>query len=96
MAIRVQLPALTQVQGAFNLQTSARIDCSAFDDLSSKKVIRGKYTCLGSRARPGSQGTGSGSDGGSEEESAAGQIQANLPTLLGGTSLLAGLLQIIL
>ncbi|KAL8857329.1 MAG: hypothetical protein Q9178_006095 [Gyalolechia marmorata] len=93
----VQLPALTQVQGAFNLQTSARIDCSAFDDLSSRKVIRGKYTCLGSRARPGRDGTGSGSDGGSEEESgAAGQIQAHFPALLGGTSLLAGLLQIIL
>lgn len=94
--IRVQLPALTQVQGAFNLQTSAKFDCSAFDQLSSNKVIRGKYTCLGMRTRPGGQGTGSGTSGGGDEKSSAGQIFANLPATVGGTLVLAGLLQIIL
>ncbi|KAL9042218.1 MAG: hypothetical protein Q9180_000761 [Flavoplaca navasiana] len=93
----VQLPALTQVQGAFNLQSSARIDCTAFDELSSTNVIRGKYTCLGLRARPGGEGTGSGSNGDGEgEESSASQIFANLPAVVGGTLGLAGFLQMIL
>ncbi|CAL8582598.1 cell wall protein Ecm33 [Xanthoria parietina] len=93
----VQLPALTQVQGAFNLQTSARFDCAAFDQLSTNKVIRGKYTCLGMRTKPGGQGTGSGSSGGGDDEqSSAGQLFANLPVAVGGTLVLAGLLQIIL
>ncbi|KAL8660028.1 MAG: hypothetical protein Q9226_000106 [Calogaya cf. arnoldii] len=92
----VQLPALTQVQGAFNLQTSAKFDCSAFDKLSSSKVIRGKYTCLGMRTRPGGQGTGSGSDGGGDEKSSADHMFVNLPAIVGGTLVLAGLLQTIL
>ncbi|KAL8727381.1 MAG: hypothetical protein Q9166_006053 [cf. Caloplaca sp. 2 TL-2023] len=93
----VQLPALTQVQGAFNMQTSARFDCSAFDKLADTKVIRGKYTCLGSQTKPGGQGTASGSSGAAASgTSSAGQFQANLPAVVGGTSLLAGLLQLIL
>ncbi|KAL9001204.1 MAG: hypothetical protein Q9169_000388 [Polycauliona sp. 2 TL-2023] len=93
----VQLPALTQVQGAFNLQTSARIDCAAFDELASSKVIRGKYTCLGMRARPGGEGTGSGSNGaGDGEESSAGRTLTNLPAVVGGSLVFAGILQMIL
>ncbi|KAL8674269.1 MAG: hypothetical protein Q9168_001336 [Polycauliona sp. 1 TL-2023] len=92
----VQLPALTQVQGAFNLQTSAKIDCSAFDALG-KTVIKGKYTCLGMRTKPGGEGTGSGSNGaGDTKASAAGQIFTNLPAVVGGPLVLAGLLQMIL
>lgn len=49
------------------------------------------------RTRPGGQGTGSGTSGGGDDaKSSAGQIFANLPATVGGTLVLAGLLQIIL
>ncbi|KAL8874357.1 MAG: hypothetical protein Q9174_000308 [Haloplaca sp. 1 TL-2023] len=90
----VELPELAQVQGAFNLQTSSDLDCSPFDDLENG-VVAGKYTCRAREAKPGGVGTKSGSTG-SDEEGAAGSIQANLPTIMGATSLLAGLIQFIL
>ncbi|KAL8908642.1 MAG: hypothetical protein Q9207_000730 [Kuettlingeria erythrocarpa] len=95
----VELPALTQVQGAFNMQTSGKFDCSAFDKLDQNKVIRGEYTCRGSETKPGTVGTkGSGTSSGSAASgtSSAGQFQANLPAVIGGTSVMAGLLQLIL
>ncbi|KAI4185410.1 MAG: hypothetical protein L6R41_004156 [Letrouitia leprolyta] len=94
----VELPALSQVQGAFNMQTSGKFDCSGFDELSSKKVVKGKYTCRGSQTKPGGVGTASSTSSGSSASgtSSAGQFQANLPAVLGGTSVMAGLLQLIL
>lgn len=95
----VELPALTQVQGAFNMQTSGKFDCSAFDKLDQNKVIKGEYTCRGSETKPGTVGTkGSGTSSGSAASgtSSAGQFQANLPAVIGGTSVMAGLLQLIL
>ncbi|KAL8930282.1 MAG: hypothetical protein Q9208_000899 [Pyrenodesmia sp. 3 TL-2023] len=95
----VELPALTQVQGAFNMQTSGKFDCSAFDELDQNKVIRGEYTCRGSQTQPGTAGSkGSGTSSGSSASgtSSAGQFQANLPAVIGGTSVMAGLLQFIL
>ncbi|KAL9596425.1 MAG: hypothetical protein Q9219_005809 [cf. Caloplaca sp. 3 TL-2023] len=95
----VELPALTQVQGAFNMQTSGKFDCSAFDKYEDNKVIKGKYTCRGSETKPGGAGSNpSGTSSGSAASgtSSAGQFQANLPAVLGGTSLMAGLLQLVL
>ncbi|KAL8953790.1 MAG: hypothetical protein Q9222_000355 [Ikaeria aurantiellina] len=95
----VELPALTQVQGAFNMQTSGKFDCSAFDELDDNKVIRGDYVCSGSETKPGGAGTkpsGTSSGSSASGTSSAGQFQANLPAVMGGTSLVAGLLQLIL
>ncbi|KAL8737395.1 MAG: hypothetical protein Q9181_001732 [Wetmoreana brouardii] len=92
----VELPALTQVQGAFNMQTSGKFDCSGFDKLEQNKVIRGDYTCIGSETKPGGQGTKTGSSSAASGTSSAGQFQANIPAVMGGTSLVAGLLQLIL
>lgn len=95
----VELPALTQVQGAFNMQTSGKFDCSAFDKLNQNKVIRGSYTCSGSETKPGTAGSKpSGTSSGSSPSGtgAAGQFQVDLPAVLGATSVMAGLLQFIL
>ncbi|KAL9131039.1 MAG: hypothetical protein Q9217_000925 [Psora testacea] len=95
----VQLPALSQVRGAFNLQTSAEFDCSAFDAAKkSKGIIKGNYVCSGSQAKPGGAGTKpSGTSSGSKASStsAAGHLDFNLPLMLGAASLVSGLFQMI-
>ncbi|KAI9855539.1 MAG: hypothetical protein M1824_006041 [Vezdaea acicularis] len=49
----VELPALTEVYGGFNLQSSGNFSCSAFDKDHSNGVIRGTYTCKGDLQNPG-------------------------------------------
>lgn len=97
---RVALPALTQVKGAFNLQTSGDFDCSAFDKIhDGKAVIRGKYTCSGSQSHPGTadSSTTSTSSGSSPSKTgAAAHFELNAPIIMGGSSLVAGLLQFFL
>lgn len=78
------------------MRTSGDFDCSTFDELESNKVVRGEYTCRGSETTPGSIGTGTSSGSSASGTSSAGQFQANLPAVLGGTSVMAGLLQLIL
>lgn len=94
----VDLPNLSQVRGTFNLQTSAEFDCTGFDAAKkSKGIIRGNpYVCRGKVSKPG--GTGSKvSSGSSASDTSAADVNAfNYQTVIGGTSLLAGLLQWIL
>ncbi|MCJ1454999.1 hypothetical protein MMC28_005352 [Mycoblastus sanguinarius] len=98
----VELPGLTQVAGAFNMQSSGTLDCSAFQaDKSSKQVIKGNYVCQGSEAKPGGAGTkpsasASSSSSKATGKSDAGHVDINFPAVMGGTSLIAGLLQLIL
>jgi len=56
----VTLPALHDVRGAFNMQSSGDIskDCSTFKaESGSSNVIKGKFTCAGSQSSPGGAGT---------------------------------------
>ncbi|KAF2184390.1 GPI-anchored cell wall organization protein Ecm33 [Zopfia rhizophila CBS 207.26] len=56
----VSLPALNDVDGAFNLQSTGDVQGQCddfFKPLSDKKRIKGKFTCFGSVAKPGGQGT---------------------------------------
>lgn len=100
----MELPALKQVKGAFNMQSSGVLDCSAFQaDKGSKQVIKGNYVCQGSETKPGGAGTkASGSaTPTSSGKGAGGHIEVNLsmvmvPVLMGGISLIAGLFQLIL
>lgn len=98
--LRVDLPALTQVKGAFNLQTSGQFDCSDFDKIhDSKAVIRGKYTCSGSKSDPGtadSTSTSTSSGSSPSKTAAAAHFQLNAPIIMGGSSFVAGLLQFFL
>lgn len=96
--LRVDLPALTQVKGAFKLQTSGDFDCSNFDKIhQSKAVIRGEYTCKGSKSGTGSaDSTSTGTGSGASKTAAAAHLELNSPIVMGGSSLVAGLLQFIL
>lgn len=56
----VALPALKDIKGAFNLQSSADIsaNCTTFKALSgTNNVIKGKFVCAGSQAKPSGAGS---------------------------------------
>lgn len=85
--------------GAFNLQTSGEFDCSGFDSANSNKKIKGKYTCKGSQATPQSgDGTSTSTSTGAaaSKTGAASAFDVNLPFVMGGSSFVAALLQILL
>ncbi len=95
----VELPGLTQIQGALNIQTSGQFDCSAFDKDRTNKVIRGHYQCAGSQTKPGTAGTSaSGTSSGSTASatSSAGRDVLNFPAVVGGSAIVAGLLHLFL
>lgn len=95
----MELPGLTQVQGAFNIQTSEEFDCAKFDEARDNKVIKGEYVCQGSQTKPGTAGTKPSSTSGgsgSSKTGAAAPMDLNLPFVLGGSSLVAGILQLFL
>jgi len=71
-------PAIKSIRGGFNLQTTAKFDCSNFDKLQNG-VVQGSYVCSGAVENPGSEGTtptttGSGSS--STGKNAAGRLSA--------------------
>ena len=81
------------------MQSSGQLDCSAFDaDKNTKQVIKGNYQCSGSVAKPGGAGTKPSSSSSSKATgtSSAGHMDVNVPAVMGGTSLIAGLLQLVL
>lgn len=99
----VTLPALTDVAGGFNIQTSAQFDCSPFQNYKSDQVIKGTFTCAGSESKPGTAGTTPSSTSTSTaKKGAAGQLQVNVLTMVGvpalmcGISFVAGLLRLAL
>lgn len=60
------LPKLDDVQGGFNLQTTAEFDCSEFDAYNSDQVIKGSpYTCKGKQSNPTTADGNPGADGNS-------------------------------
>lgn len=77
------------------MQSSGTLDCSAFDTYNSNKVIKGNYVCKGSLSKPGGANTKP-SSGAATSSSAAQPLNVNIPTAMGGTSILAGLLQLLL
>ena len=81
------------------MQSSGQLDCSAFDaDKNSKQVIKGNYVCRGSLTKPGGAGTKASASSTSKPtgKSSAGHMEVNFPVVIGGTSLIAGLLQLVL
>jgi len=86
----VSLPALGDVKGAFNLQSSSDITnaCNHFQPLSGQNnVIKGTYTCKGDAATPGGVGSvqGGTNSGGSNSTSKSG---ANTVYISGATGIL--------
>lgn len=82
------------------MQTSAsNFSCSTFDTDRKNKVMKGTYVCAPGQSKPGGAGTRpSGTSSGSKPSgsSAAGHLDVNYPAIIGGTSILAGLLQLVL
>lgn len=68
---KVTLPSLDDVRGSFNLQTTEKLDCDAFDKLRDNDVVKGEYTCADEKDTASSittdglstEGEGEGSNG---------------------------------
>lgn len=88
----VTLPALTDVAGGFNMQTSGQFDCSPFQTYKTNQVIKGTFTCAGSESKPGTAGTTPSSTSTSTaKKGAAGQLQVSVLTLVGVPALMCGI-----
>lgn len=89
----VSLPDISDIRGAFNLQSSNDISssCDHFEPLSgSNNVIKGTYTCSGGESHPGGTGTlspGTNTGGGSSS-SASASSSANVVYISGATGLM--------
>ncbi|MCJ1355110.1 MAG: hypothetical protein MMC33_005101 [Icmadophila ericetorum] len=95
----VNLPDLTNVGGALNVQTSANFNCNNITSLESSQVVKGSVTCAGEQSNPGGVGstpTGTGASTSTPTKGAAVHYEAHAPLVMGGTSLLAVLLQMLL
>ena len=92
--ISVSLPAIMDIRGAFNLQSSADISssCDTFQPLSgSNNVIKGTYTCSGEESHPGGTGTlspGTNSGNGGSASSSSSASAANNVYISGATGLM--------
>jgi len=94
------MPELSNVKGNFNLQSSADIDCSGYQTLSSSKTIQGLFTCkTTNNVQTGTTGTSTGTASSasatSSKKSAAMYYGANTQAVF-GLSFIGGLLQMLL
>ena len=81
------------------MQTSAtNFSCDAFEQNRKDKVIRGRFVCSGGVEKPRGAGTTPTTEDGANPSGtgAAGHVQVNYPVVVGGSSILAGLLQLLL
>jgi len=78
---QAEFPAIRDIRGGFNLQTTAEFSCDEFDKLEGS-VVKGKYVCSGVVTNPGTEGSdvesngGSGGSGNGKEKNAAGRFTA--------------------
>lgn len=75
----VETPKLNSVSGTFNLQSSGNVTetCATYKSLKDKKLIEGKYTCVGTVVDPGQQGHNPTSQTGGNKASAASSSAVN-------------------
>jgi len=90
-----ELPALNDVKGGFNIQSTVTIDCTAFASDKTSGVIQGTYTCKttadATSGTTSGTSTGSSSSSTSTSKSAAGlHISANAGSAI-GLSVVGGL-----
>lgn len=81
------------------MQTSSNFNCDPINGLKSNQVVKGAVTCAGEQSNPGGIGstpTGTGASGSSPTKGAAMHYEANVPMVMGGTSILAVFLQMLL
>jgi hypothetical protein len=89
----VELPALEDNRGAFNIQSTGNIDssCAVFNDKHGpSKVIKGKYQCRGSLSEAGNAST-TVTGGGSSSSSGAANAMGYNAAALGFSGVLAAI-----
>ncbi|KAK6358835.1 hypothetical protein TWF696_000015 [Orbilia brochopaga] len=73
---KAEFPAVKDIRGGFNLQTTAEFDCDGLSSL--KSTVKGKYVCSGAVTNPGTEGTtpttGNGGSGSSGKKNSAGRF----------------------
>lgn len=67
--LRVDLPALKEVKGGFNMQSTGNFSCSSFDNI--KSTVKGSFTCKSATANPTTSDGSSGTTGSSTSSSAS-------------------------
>ncbi|CAK4033360.1 Cell wall ECM33 [Lecanosticta acicola] len=91
----VSLPKLSDVRGAFNLQSTKNIDsaCTHFSSLSgSNNAIKGVFTCKGSLTNPGGTGTlPSGTNSGGSSTSSGAATPVLIPGVTGFLGVVAAI-----
>ncbi len=69
------------------MQTSSEFDCGPFEKAKNDGIIKGKFRCSGTVARPGTVAQGDPTSTGSGSESsptgAAGQVQVHMAPVVG-------------
>jgi hypothetical protein len=97
----VTLPALADCKGTFNMQSSGNISCDPFQQDANNKVIKGAYFCASGSTNVQSSATGTGSTTGSGAsptgtKGAAPFTSADMPAVVGFSSFIAALVQMLL
>jgi hypothetical protein len=97
----VTLPALSDCKGTFNMQSSGNISCDPFQQDATSKVIKGAFFCASGSTNVQTSATGTGSTtGGSASptgtKGAAPFTSVDMPAVVGFTSFIAALVQMLL
>lgn len=78
--ISVETPKLNSVSGTFNLQSTGNVTetCATYQSLKDKKLIEGKYKCVGTVVDPGQQGHNPTSQNGSKSGASSSAVNGAL------------------
>jgi hypothetical protein len=97
------MPALTDVKGTFNAQSSGNFSCTPFQTDKNNQVIKGTFTCNAASNNVQASGTGGVSTGtataatsaasATTTKSAANIAQVNAPAVIGAFAFIAGVAQ---
>jgi hypothetical protein len=92
------MPALTNVKGAFNLQSTAQFSCAAFaNEHGNSKTIQGQYTCVTTTNPSTLSGTTTGTGSSASSTSSKGAaVSYGINEAVAGLSVLGGLLHMLL
>ena len=86
------MPKLSNVRGAFNMQSKSKIDCSGFQKL--KSVIQGKFTCTttsDAKSADGTSASGSGNGGTGTSSGTPGSTSSSAAIPFGAGEAVAGM-----
>lgn len=90
------LPALVNVVGALNIQSTSQIDCSGFTKLSGN-VVQGKDNCISATEDPTTLASGTASGSSSKPTSSKGAaVSYGVSEAVAGLSVLGGIMRMLL